>query len=221
MNNSKEKIIIICILAVVLIGVIALILMGINKSGSNENTEPSQTIDSSQLIDLEDIKTSSIETKKIKDLKIASKYPSVKEAYIVDAKVNMYLDNNHTGRAIYVRDGNTKLNILQFKYETQPNDTLIKIDKILNEFEQKCTSNFNLYQEETQNSTGKKIPVSEKIFANKELHSTRYVAMEPSMEVDKENQEAPSNNSNESKKYYDINFYMDANNLICELVRLF
>lgn len=233
MLNSKEKIIIagICIFILVFAGVLIVTRLNIKKT--NETKEPTKTIYSHQVIDVEDIEKSAYESKKITNFKIASKYPKVKEVYTTDAKIDMYLTDNSKGQILYVRDGNTKLNILQFKYNIHKQVTdedipeVMQVDQYIQEFHQQCVSEIGAFEQEqdTQDTyiDGKKIPVCEKVYLKNQLHSVSYKIDENPLEDDLTETDEPELqiNRDEFIKNYDINFYMDGpDTLVCELVRV-
>ena len=229
MKISKEKIIIIIVAGMLTLGIIiALVLCNNSKqdTAQEEVSNSNRTLYSHQLIDIENLNTSLYESKKITNFTIASKYPQVKEVYTIDANVDMYLEDNHKGKALYVRDGNTKLNILQFRYEinqSEENPEVIQLDEIIDNFLLRCASEIGIedldIERESTTSNGQKVPISEKVFFYKELHSINYKVKEnPIEEADDTSDEAYIENE---EKNYDVNFYIENDNtLVCELVRI-
>ena len=202
----------ICII-VFIIGLLFIVLHNEKKEKSEENSNAKLHLYTHQVIDIEDLNTSlyASSKSKIKDFKIASKYKVGKEAYTFDADVDMYLDNN-MAKVIYIRDDNTKINIVQLKYKLTHNeeiDETVQAEEMIRKFEMECKSNMGLMDLEQKpnevNISDDKMPYSENIYKNKELYSARYVVKE-----------------DESTKTYDINYYMDGDDtLVCEFVRIF
>ena len=113
---------------------------------------------------------------------------------------------------IYVRDESNQMNIYQTKYRIDDLDYTNGINRYITEFLDNA-SNF-IGSELIQISDGtifgeEKAPLylEESIYQDKKLYTFHY-------EEKNENIDAQDN------KKYDINFYMDGNYLMCELVRL-
>lgn len=163
--------------------------------------------------------------KTTKNFKIASKYKVGKKATTIDAKVDMYIDGK-IARAIYIREDDTKLNIVQLKYQIENIDeTLveIQIEEMMRDFEMECKSNMGLMDFERKpdelSISDEKIPYSESIYHNKELYSARYIVKDEYFS--KEEIKEMEIDMSEYTNTYDINFYMeDENTLVCEFVRI-
>ncbi len=227
--NKKIIIIIIGILAIAIIMVIALLIkQKVNKSSEEEiNKEPSLHLYTHQVIDIENLETSLYKDSmnKLKKYKIASKYKVGGEATTIDANVDMYLEDN-MAKAIYIRNNDTNLNIVQLKKEITHNEEepeIIQIEEFMRQFEMECKSNMggmDLEKEPNEVSiSDEKTTYSEQIYNNKELYSARYI-VEDDLIPEEEIQEIGLDKS-EYTKTYDINFYMDGEyTLVCEFVRI-
>ena len=210
---NKKRIIVmgICII-ILIIGLLFMVLNNGKQENAEEKSKPSLHLYTHQVIDIEDIDKSlyASSKSKIENFKIASKYIVGKEASTFDADVDMYLDNN-MAKVIYIRDDNTKLNIVQLKYELKHDgeiDETTQVEEMIRKFEMECKSNMDLMDLEQKpnevNINNDKMPYSESIYKNKDLYSARYVVKEE-----------------ESTKTYDINYYMNGKDtLVCEFVRV-
>ena len=228
-NLNKKKIIIVGVCALVLILVLAVIFThkGRNNNNEAEYSESAKTLYTHQVIDIENLDTSLYVDlmNTTKDFKIASKYNVGNEATTIDAKVDMYLDGK-MARAFYIRDNDTKLNIVQLKYQIEHDvETTeeMQVEELMRDFEMECKSNMGLMdleKEPTEISiSDEKAPYSESVYNNKEVYSARYVVQDEHF-TEEEIKEMGIDMS-EYTKTYDINYYMDGDDtLVCEFVRI-
>ncbi len=230
--NIKKLFILGGILIAIILIIVFIFAHHNNNSESKNNAESvysdsATTLYTHQVIDIENLETSLYKDlmKTTKDFKIASKYKVGKEATTIDAKVDMYLDGK-IARAIYIRDDDTKLNIVQLKQEIIKDENkpeTIQVEELIRDFEMECKSNMGLmdleHKPDEVSIKDDDMPISEKIYNNKEAYSARYTVQEESFTED-EIKEMGIDMS-EYTKTYDINFYMDGDNtLVCEFVRI-
>lgn len=229
-NLNKKKIIIVGVCVLVLILLLVLIFTHKGSKNNNQETELSEsarTLYTHQVIDIENLETSLYTDlmKTTKDFKIASKYNVGKEATTIDAKVDMYLDGK-IARAFYIRDNDTKLNIVQLKYQIEHDGETpeeMQVEELMRDFEMECKSNMGLMdleKEPTEVSiSNENTPYSESVYKNKEVYSARYVVQDEHF-TEEEIKEMDID-MNEYTKTYDINYYMDGDDtLVCEFVRI-
>lgn len=225
---DKKQLIVIGICAIAVIIALIFFIMNNGKEGdSKENKEASLHLYTHQVIDIEDLDTSLYNSSmsKLKKFKIASKYKVGKEAYTFDADVDMYLDGE-MAKVIYIRDEDLKLNVVQLKYQITHNEEdseTTQIDEMMRSFEMECKSNMgvmDLEQEPTEvNLKEDSQSYAESIYNKKEQYSARYV-VEDEHFTEEEIKELGIDKS-EFTKTYDINYYMDGNDiLVCEFVRV-
>ncbi len=203
----KNKKLYITLAIIVAIALIIIIVVKVKNKNNQINAEPIlPTINISEVFELDDIKNTKYEIKKSNNEQIAKKY-IVSEKYVLNSNVEL---NNRKGKMIYVRDANSKMNIYQTKYRIDDLDYTNGINKYLTEFLDN-TSNLT-GSEILQISDGaiwgeekKPLYLEESIYKDKKLYTFQY-------EEKSENTDAQDN------KKYDINFYMDGNYLMCELV---
>ena len=201
--NKKR---IIRISAIVIIGVIFGICICIIKTSNQEKYGNSQvkteTLDISQVFELEDIQKSKYEIEKIKDIKISSKYLTGTENYELKANVDFQDD---IGKMYYVRESYSNLNIYQTEYKIDEYENISsQVEGIIENFEIKCKSYLGIDGKEKEreelsgeSTTKASIPLGESIYY--------------------ENREYRKNYDVEEKQY-DINFYKKDKAIVCELV---
>lgn len=208
--NKKIKITIGIILAIILITIITIV----NKKDEKTNNEIKQevsTVTLSEVIDIQNIDTSSYKTEKNTKLEIASKYTIGKNIY--ELENNVKLEEDLTGKMIYVRETNTELNIFQTQYGIDEEDNIdMQITQIMEEFKRACESYINVELEEStseelygESTEEHEIPLSESIYYEKRLYSETYKIKKDEL-------------LSEETKTYDMNFYRTGNELTCELV---
>ena len=204
MNNKKIYITIAIIIAVLLIFII---ILKINSKNRN-NTAVLPSIDFSEVFELEDIKNTKYDIKKANNEKIAIKYNAV-ETYILNANVEL---NGRKGKMIYVRDINNKMNIYQTKYRIDDLDYANGINKYIANFLENASTIIGIDQLQIEDGIifgeeNKPQYLEESIYTDKKLYTFHH---------DEQN----GSTDNQDKKKYDINFYMNENYLMCEIVVL-
>ena len=201
--NKKR---IITISAIVIIGVIFGISICIIKKSNQEKYGNSQvkteTLDISQVFELEDIQKSKYKIEKIKDIKISSKYLTGTETYELKANVDFQDD---IGQMYYVRESYSNLNIYQTEYKIDEYENISsQVEGIIENFEIKCKNYLGIDEQEKgkeelsgESKSKAAIPLGESIYyENKEYRKTY----------------------NAEDKQYDINFWKRDNVIMCELV---
>ncbi len=204
MNNKKIYITIAIIIAVLLIFII---ILKINSKNRN-NTAVLPSIDFSEVFELEDIKNKKYDIKKANNEKIAIKYNAV-ETYILNANVEL---NGRKGKMIYVRDINNKMNIYQTKYRIDDLDYANGINKYIANFLENASTIIGIDQLQIEDGIifgeeNKPQYLEESIYTDKKLYTFHH-------------EEQNGSTDNQDKKKYDINFYMNENYLMCEIVVL-
>lgn len=204
MNNKKIYITIAIIIAVLLIFII---ILKINSKNRN-NTAVLPSIDFSEVFELEDIKNTKYDIKKANNEKIAIKYNAV-ETYILNANVEL---NGRKGKMIYVRDINNKMNIYQTKYRIDDLDYANGINKYIANFLENASTIIGIDQLQIEDGIifgeeNKPQYLEESIYTDKKLYTFHH-------------EEQNGSTDNQDKKKYDINFYMNENYLMCEIVVL-
>ena len=210
---DKKKIIwISSILVVTIIIIVSLIINSNNKRNGDENIlAKSETVELSQVFEIDDIEKSKYEAVKNDEIEVASKYLTSSNIFELNSNVKFDEDK---GRMIYIREEYEKVNIYQEEHQLNKyEDKNIKIEEIITEFEQKCQMYLNandetkvreeLYGESTAKG---KIPVVESIYDENRLYSKTYTIED---EIDK------------TEKKYDINFYRSDEKIICEFVKVY
>ena len=205
---DKKKIILISTLIIVGIFIISLIIGLNSKKQEDKNIlTKSETVELSQVFEIDDIEKSKYEVVENKEIEVASKYLTSSNIFELNANVKFDED---IGRMIYIREDYEKVNIYQEEHELNKyEDKNIRIEEIMTEFEQKCEMYLNV-NEDTEvreqlygESTAKgKIPVVESIYDENRLYSKTYTIED---EID-------------GPKKYDINFYRSDEKIICEFV---
>ena len=204
MNNKKIYITIAIIIAVLLIFII---ILKINSKNRN-NTAVLPSIDFSEVFELEDIKNTKYDIKKANNEKIAIKYNAV-ETYILNANVEL---NGRKGKMIYVRDINNKMNIYQTKYRIDDLDYANGINKYIANFLENASTIIGIDQLQIEDGIifgeeNKPQYLEESIYTDKKLYTFHH-------------EEQNGSTDNQDKKKYGINFYMNENYLMCEIVVL-
>ena len=196
---SKKKKIIILLLLIILIMITVIVFMFSSKQKENE-IEKIPTLQLTQVMDIENIEKSKYEIKKNEKIQVSSKYTIMDKIY--EIKANIELEET-LGKIIYIREDYEKINIYQTEYEIDKyEDKNHQIEEIINEFEEICKRYLNLYDEEPINeilygdNDKYNKPIAESIYNDNRLYSISYKCEE---------------------KTYDINFYRNGENIICEL----
>ena len=199
MNNKKKRLIIITIMAIILL-LIVIIIFSLNNK--NRKEEKIQTVELSELIDIENIDELPYKTKKTKE-EISSKYTSSNK-YEPEVKVKA---EEQEGKMIYIRSSYENLNIYKTEYEIgKYSEKSIRTNEIIQNFEEICKGYMNQAEEyeESEYLYGEskedvKIPIEESIYYENRLYSKTY-----------------KNEENE----YDINYYKKDEKIICEFVKV-
>lgn len=202
MIEKKKKIIIGTSIAVILLLLVILIIAISNNNKETENSETLQTIDLSELINVEDIEKLSYETETTKE-EISSKYISGRNKY--ELKANVQLGETE-GKMIYVRS-TENINVYKTEYTLDKyGDKNTQVSGIIQTFEETCKSYMGidetyketdiLYGESTESFER---PTEESIYYEERLYSKTYKSEENT---------------------YDINFYRQDNKIICEFVKV-
>ena len=201
--NKKR---IIRISAIVIIGVIFGICICIIKTSNQEKYGNSQvkteTLDISQVFELEDIQKSKYEIEKIKDIKISSKYLTGTENYELKANVDFQDD---IGKMYYVRESYSNLNIYQMQYKIDEYENISsQVEGIIQNFEIKCKNYLGIDEQERgreelsgESKSKATIPLGESIYYEEREYRKSYDVED---------------------KQYDINFYKKDKAIVCELV---
>ena len=207
--DRKKMIFILAIVVIAIIIIVALIINSNSKKQENKDTlSKSETVELSQVFEIEDIEKSKYEVVKNDEIEVASKYLTSSNKY--ELNVNVKFDKDK-GKMIYIREDYEKVNIYQEEHALNKyEDKNIRIEEIMTEFEQKCEMYLNV-NEDTEvreelygESTSKgKIPVVESIYDENRLYSKTYT-IEDEM--------------TETEKKYDVNFYRMNEKIICEFV---
>lgn len=201
MQEKNKKIIISSIILAVIV-IIAIILIISNNKKANNAQENLQTIELSNLLEIENIEDCKYETEKTEE-EISSIYISEKEKYEVKANVKA---GEIEGKVIFVR-GTENINIYKTEYKLNKyKDKTSEIRNIIQEFEDTCKGYMQLTSEykETEMLYGESTesyerPLEESIYYEERLYSKTY--------KDEENE-------------YNINFYRKDEKIICELVKV-
>ena len=205
----KKKELYISLTIIVAIVLFFIIVVKVKNKNTQINIEPIlPTINISDVFELEDIKNTKYEIEKSNNEQIAKKY-SVSEKYVLNENVEL---NNRKGKMIYVRDASNKMNIYQTKYRIDDLDYTNGINKYLTEFLENVSNVIGCELLQISDGTifgEEKTPlyIEESIYKDKKLYTFHY-------------EEKGENTDSQVNKKYDINFYMNGNYLMCELVRL-
>ena len=202
-KNKKQKIIILVIIAIIIVGLIVILINKNKSENKSEKTSTIETLDISQVFEIENIEKSKYEITKSKNKEIATKYIVNEEIYELEANIE-FMDM--LGKMIYVREDYEKVNIYQTEYKLDKyENTNSQVEQIIEEFEGMCKSYLNVEEQEKAQSESlygeasqkEKIPLGESIYYDNRLYSKTYEMEE---------------------KTYDINFYRSGEKIICEFV---
>lgn len=202
-KNKKQKIIILVIIAIIIVGLIVILINKNKSENKSEKTSTIETLDISQVFEIENIEKSKYEITKSKNKEIATKYIVNEEIYELKANIE-FMDM--LGKMIYVREDYEKVNIYQTEYKLDKyENTNSQVEQIIEEFEGMCKSYLNVEEQEKAQSESlygeasqkEKIPLGESIYYDNRLYSKTYEMEE---------------------KTYDINFYRSGEKIICEFV---
>ena len=203
--DKKKKIIIGASIAGIVLLLVILIVVISNNKKIEGNIETLETVDLSELINIENIESLPYEIGETKE-EISSKYHTGKETY--EVKVNVQAGETE-GKMIYVRGNYDKLNIYKTEYTLNKyEDKTTKVRNIMQEFEMLCEGYMEVTDEEYketeqlygESSADFELPIEESIYSDGRLYSKTYKSEE-----------------NE----YDINFYKQDNKIICEFVKIY
>ena len=203
MPEKKKKIIIGASIAGIVLLLVILIVVISNNKKIEGNIETLETVDLSELINIENIESLPYEIGETKE-EISSKYITGRNKYEVKANVQA---GETEGKMIYVRGNYDKLNIYKTEYTLNKyEDKTTKVRNIMQEFEMLCEGYMEVTDEEykeTEQLYGEsgadfELPVEESIYTEGRLYNKTY-----------------KNEENE----YDINFYRQDNKIICEFVK--
>ena len=201
--NKKRIITISAIVIIVVISIICICIITVSDREKDGNSQvKTETLDISQVFELEDIQKSKYEIEKINDIKISSKYLIGTETYELKANVDFQDD---IGQMYYVRESYSNLNIYQTEYKIDEYENISsQVEGIIENFEIKCKNYLGIDEQEKgkeelsgESKSKAAIPLGESIYyENKEYRKTY----------------------NAEDKQYDINFWKRDNVIICELV---
>ena len=225
--NKKKILVIVCIAIIcilIIVGVTVLIKRdkgSSNKDSNSNNSGPK--VYTHQVLDVENIDTSQYKSKKDKKAKIAEKYEVNNNMYTVNSDISF---DDKKGKMIYVRDGDTKLNVLQVRYDLEHDEDKtehIQIERIMRDFIMSAKSEMNMFdldqEPESESLSDKKMPFGEQIYFEKKTYSARYKVKDEHL-TEKEIKEQKLEEA-EYTSIYDINIYMDGEDtLVCELVKV-
>ena len=202
MKKQKKKIIIGASIAVILLLLVIIIIAISNNNKETENAETLQTIELSEVINIEDIEKLSYETEKT-DEEISSKYIIGRNKFEVKANVQL---GETEGKLIYAR-GTQNLNIYKTEYTlSKYGDKNTQVSGTIQTFEEVCKTYMEIdetYQETEQlygeNTESFARPIEESIYNEGRLYSKTYKSEENT---------------------YDINFYRQNSQIVCEFVKV-
>ena len=201
--NKKRIITISAIVIIVVISIICICIITVSDREKDGNSQvKTETLDISQVFELEDIQKSKYEIEKINDIKISSKYLIGTETYELKANVDFQDD---IGKMYYVRESYSNLNIYQTEYKIDEYENISsQVEGIIENFEIKCKNYLGIDEQEKgkeelsgESKSKAAIPLGESIYY--------------------ENREYRKNYDVEEKQY-DINFYKKDKAIVCELV---
>lgn len=217
LNNMKSALIVLGVCILILVCVI--LVLGRNKKNEVYDGEAY----TEQIFNTYDVDTIDIKVKK-SSVNLADKYKLDNKN--VEESVNEFSFGDIVGKAIYVRSKDLDLNVFRSVYEIKDDEDSIPLqqvreymDKFSEEFYSITGVNLNsepveekLYGESKYKF---KMPIEESIYAENRLYSVTYkVANDLYTEGEKIEQV-------DKEIIYDLNYYMDGDNLVCELVRHF
>ena len=223
MKNKKIIIItsIVLVIVLIIIGIVVFNKKGNNTSDSTTKKEEKKIItDINYLMQIKDINNSQYKSKKESNVKIASKYNVSNNIYKLKDAVQF---NKKTGEMIYVRDDSNQLNVLQLKYNIDESKSVsIQLEEIMREFTMECETYMGAFNQEPESKTlyekteeDDEIPLEESIFLRNKLYSETYLVKDPLPENVK-----GLNTENSKAEKYDLNFYRDGQDLVCEFVKI-
>jgi hypothetical protein len=205
--KDKKKILIISGIIILIVIILAII---IKNNIQNSSTIAKQTIsDFSNVFELENIDNSKYKIEKAKDVKVAEKYITNKNAYKLDANVEF---GERAGEIIYLRESYAKVNIFQTKYRIDELGSISsQVENYMEIFKNEALSYIGISEDDKGYSnmlfgidkSAAKLPLGESIYNEKRLYSITYKDTET------------------EGRNYDINFYRNENYLVCEFVKVF
>ena len=231
--KNKKIIIIILIIILIIVTILGIVINKRNKSlkkSQDDKNNNKVTVNLSSVYEKEDI--TELDLEKTKDIKIAEKYNVGSNIYKLNANVDF---NGMNGEMIFLREDNNKANIFQTKYKIDTTEnTTIQIERYMQEFERECKSYMEIDLEEKPDSEklyGEdkdiySVPLEESIFNENRLYSLTY-KVDENKEHEKYIKKTHKDDELYSKtdisdiKKYDLNFYRDEDNLVCEFVKIF
>ena len=231
--KNKKIIIIILIIILIIVTILGIVINKKNKSlkkSQDDKNNNKVTVNLSSVYEKEDI--TELDLEKTKDIKIAEKYNVGSNIYKLNANVDF---NGMNGEMIFLREDNNKANIFQTKYKIDTTEnTTIQIERYMQEFERECKSYMEIDLEEKPDSEklyGEdkdiySVPLEESIFNENRLYSLTY-KVDENKEHEKYIKKTHKDDELYSKtdisdiKKYDLNFYRDEDNLVCEFVKIF
>lgn len=201
MIEKKKKIITEASIAGILLLLVILIIAISNNNQETENAETLQTIDLSEVMNIEDIETLPYKIEETEE-EISSKYISGRNKYEVKANVQL---GETEGKMIYVRS-TENINVYKTEYTLDKyGDKYTEISGIIQTFEDNCKSYMVIDETYTEtdmlygeSSADFELPIEESIYNEEKLYSKTYKSKENT---------------------YDINFYRQDNKIICEFVK--
>jgi hypothetical protein len=230
LKNKKS----ILIIVIIIVAIIFLLIAKFNKSNAAEATSFQETVDMSQVFEVEDEKNSSIELISNAEVEVASKYRVGKNTYIVNANVEF---NERAGKVIYLRDGYNDANIYQTTYRIDKNSNVTElINKRMQTFIEACRSYMGAgFDEDSYTTTiygngsdEDEMPIEEIIYSENRLYNMHYtisdeINMMEDLEEFEDDEELYNSLKEElsNERKFDINFYMSGDYLVCEFVKLF
>lgn len=195
----------ITVLALTITIIVVILIISDNKK-TNKTQESLQTIELSNLLEIENIEDCNYETEKTEE-EISSIYITGKEKYEIKANIKAGESIEETeGKMIYVRGNYDNVNIYKTEYKINKyEDKTIQVSNIMQQFEMLCEEYIGPLDEyeETEQLYGEsnakfELPLEESIYNEERLYSKTY--------------------KNEEKEY-NINYYKTGENITCELVR--
>lgn len=231
--KNKKIIIIILIVILIIVTILGIVINKKNKSlkkSQDDKNNNKVTVNLSSVYEKEDI--TELDLEKTKDIKIAEKYNVGSNIYKLNANVDFKGIN---GEMIFLREDNNKANIFQTKYKIDTTEnTTIQIERYMQEFERECKSYMGIDLEEKPDNEklyGEdkdiySVPLEESIFNENRLYSLTY-KVDENKEHEKYIKKTHKDDELYSKtdisdiKKYDLNFYRDGDNLVCEFVKIF
>ena len=203
MSDKKKKIIVGAIIIGIILIIVIIFLNRTNSKKQNEGeTETTEEVELSEVLEIENIEKIKYEKEKTKE-EIATKYITGNNMYKLKATVKM---QETTGKMIYLR-GVDNINVYQTEYDINKyGDKNTQVSGIMQTFEENCKMYMGIEEEykETEQLYGEdnaefELPVEESIYNEGRLYSKTYKSEEST---------------------YDINFYRKDDKIICEFVKV-